>query len=199
MKIIKRYNNRRLYDTDLKKYITHKEVAVYIRAEIPFQVFENATGEDITLNVLSQLLVGEVKESRDLRGTKEILITAINEGGKKSMSILKNTFLAGVGFFNMTKKKAEEIIDSLIKNGEIEKSDRKEAVLELLGKAEETTAKATSRVKEETVGVRRDLKKLADKVKTAVDNRPQKKIMDELEKLSKKVDKLAKKIDGKDE
>lgn len=197
MKIIKRYKNRRLYDTDLKKYITHNELALYIRTEIPFQVIENATGEDITLKVMSQLLVSELKDCNDLGGTKDILIEAINLGGKKSMSILKNTFLAGVGMFNLTKKKAEEIIDSLIKAGEISDSDRKQAVMELLDKAEESTAKVAEKVKKETSGVQKEIKKLADKVKQMTDKLPQNKIMAELEKLNKKVDNLAKKVNNK--
>jgi len=197
MKLIKRYKNRRLYDTDLKKYITHNELGLYVRAEIQFQVIENATGEDITLQVLGQLLTSELKDCHDMKGTKDILLEAISVGGKKSMSILKNTFLAGVGMFNLTKKKAEEIIDSLIKAGQIEKSDRKKAVLELLDKAEESTIKVAEKVKKETSGLQVEIKKLADRVKKSYENMPQKKIMSELEKLNKKVDNLAKKVNDK--
>jgi polyhydroxyalkanoate synthesis repressor PhaR len=194
MKIVKRYKNRRLYDTEEKKYITHTELTLIVRSKAPFCVIDNATGKDITLPVLGQLFVGQLRDSEDIKNSKEILIEAINLGGKKSMSILKNTFLAGVGIFNLTKKKAEELIDSLIKAGEISKSDRKQAILELLDKAEESTVKMKDKVVKETAGIQKEITKMADKVKKAAEKFPQKRIMAELEKLNKKVDDLAKKV-----
>jgi poly(hydroxyalkanoate) granule-associated protein len=179
----------------LKKYITHYELAAVVRSKTPFKVIENATGEDVTLAVLGQLLISQLKSYDDIKESKEILIETINLGGKKSMSILKNTFLAGVGMFNLTKKKAEEVIDSLIKAGEISKSDRKKAVMELLDKAEASTVKIKEKITNETSGWQKEYSKLADRVKKAIDKLPQKRIMAELEKLNKKVDKLAKKVE----
>ncbi|MFH2035692.1 MAG: polyhydroxyalkanoate synthesis regulator DNA-binding domain-containing protein [Candidatus Zixiibacteriota bacterium] len=197
MKIIKRYKNRRLYDTELKKYITHEDINLMVKAEESFMVIENATGKDITLSVLGYLLIGKLKNYDNIKESKEILIETINLGGKKSMTILKNTFLAGIGIFNLTKKKAEEVVETLIKAGEIDKSDKKTAVMELLDKAEEQTIKMKDKVVKETVGLQKEFNKLSEKVKKAIDNMPQKKIMTELEKLNKKVDQLAKKVDGK--
>ena len=48
------------------------------------------------------------------------------------MSLLKNTVLASIGLFEVTKARAEKIIDDLIKRGELSRSDRKQAVLELV-------------------------------------------------------------------
>jgi polyhydroxyalkanoate synthesis repressor PhaR len=195
MKIIKRYKNRRLYDTDLKKYITHQELTTVVRRDIPFKIIDNASGDDITLPVLGQLLAGELKERPDHGGTRQILIEAINQGGKKSMAVLKNTFLAGVGIVNLTKKKAEDVIDSLIKAGQINKSDRKQAVVELLDKAEATTVRVADKVKKETGGLQREVKKISDRIKELADRLPQKKIMIELENMNKKIDALAKKVE----
>ncbi|RKX28182.1 MAG: hypothetical protein DRP46_09015, partial [Candidatus Zixiibacteriota bacterium] len=141
MRIIKRYKNRRLYDTERKEYITHAELRLIIKSGMPFKIIDSESEKDITLAVLSRLLTGEVRNWQDVKESREVLIEVINRGGEQSMSILKNTFLASVGIFNVTKKKAEEIIDSLIKAGEISKSDRKQAVMELLDRAEESTIK----------------------------------------------------------
>lgn len=195
MRVIKRYKNRRLYDTDIKKYITHNELGDIVRLEAPFKIIDNASGKDITVPVLGRMFVTELKSHEDKKSAKEILIETINLGGKKSMSILRNTFLAGVGIFNLTKQKAGEIIDSLIKAGEISKSARKTAIMELLDKAEETTSKMKERIIKETSGLQKEIAKIGDKVKKAADKLPQKKIMAELEKLNKKVDALAKKVE----
>jgi len=197
MRIIKRYKNRRLYDTERKEYITHAELRLIIKSGMPFKIIDSESEKDITLAVLSRLLTGEVRNWQDVKESREVLIEVINRGGEQSMSILKNTFLASVGIFNVTKKKAEEIIDSLIKAGEISKSDRKQAVMELLDRAEESTIKMKDKVVKESSGIQREANKVLDMIKKAVDKMPQKKIMSELDRLNKKVDELAKKLDEK--
>jgi polyhydroxyalkanoate synthesis repressor PhaR len=197
MRVIKRYKNRRLYDTELKRYITHAELKAIIGKPETFRIIDSASGQDITLAVLGRLLTEQLDREKNVKSYKDKLVEIINNGGKKSVSILKNTFLASIGIFNLTKKKAEEIIDSLIKAGEISKSERKQAVMELLDKAEESTAKIKERVKKESSSVQTEVNKVLDKIKKSTEGLSNKKMMAELEKLNKKVDKLAKSIDDK--
>jgi polyhydroxyalkanoate synthesis repressor PhaR len=56
MKLIKRYPNRRLYDTELKSYITLSEVRDYIKGYQTFQVVDSKSGDDMTRQVLLQVL-----------------------------------------------------------------------------------------------------------------------------------------------
>ncbi|SHH18546.1 polyhydroxyalkanoate synthesis repressor PhaR [Ferrimonas marina] len=56
MKLIKRYPNRRLYDTELKGYITLMDVRGYIKNYEPFSVVDSKTGDEITRAVLLQVL-----------------------------------------------------------------------------------------------------------------------------------------------
>ena len=117
MRIIKRYKNRRLYDTERKAYITHAELRLIIKSGIPFKIIDSENEDDITLAVLSRLLTGEVRNWQDIKESKDVLIEVINRGGEQSMSILKNTFLASVGIFNVTKKKAEESLEMAFEKG----------------------------------------------------------------------------------
>ncbi len=199
MRVIKRYKNRRLYDTELKRYITHAELKAIVEKRASFKIIDSKSGQDITLAVLGRLLTEQLNREENVKSYKVKLIEIINYGGKKSVSILKNTFLASVGIFNLTKKRAEEIIDSLIKAGEISKSERKQAVMELLDKAEESTAKIKERVKKESGGVQKEINKVLDKIKKTTEGFSPKRVMAELEKLNKKVDKLAKSIENKKE
>ncbi len=59
---IKKYANRRLYDTESSSYITLDRLAAMIREGRDFEVVDAKTGEDITHNVLTQIIVDE--ESR---------------------------------------------------------------------------------------------------------------------------------------
>jgi len=193
MRIIKRYKNRRLYDTELKSYITHTELGYIIRRGDPFKVIDSSTGKEITLAVLGQVLIGNLKNEKDKTKSKERLIELINKGGRKSMSILRNTYLASVGMFNLTKNKAEEIIDSLIKAGDISKSERKEAVLELLDKAEKSAAKMKEKIVKETGNIQKNLQKDVGNVVGKFKLATQK----DIDALNKKIDKLAKALEKK--
>ena len=59
---IKKYANRRLYDTDSSTYITLDRLAEMTREGREFEVVDAKTGEDITRQVLTQIIVDE--ESR---------------------------------------------------------------------------------------------------------------------------------------
>lgn len=193
MRIIKRYKNRRLYDTELKSYITHAELGSIIRRGDPFKVIDSATGDEITLAVLGQVLIGNLKHEKNEAKSKEKLIELINKGGRKSMSILRNTYLASVGIFNITMKKAEEIIDSLIKAGDISKSERKEAVLELLDKAEKSAAKMKEKIIKETGNIQKNLQKDVGKAVGKFKLATQK----DIDALNKKIDKLTRALNNK--
>ena len=59
---IKKYANRRLYDTESSAYITLDRLSEMIREGREFEVIDAKTGEDITRQVLTQIIVDE--ESR---------------------------------------------------------------------------------------------------------------------------------------
>ena len=56
---IKKYANRRLYDTESSTYITLDKLAEMIREGREFEVVDAKTGEDITRHVLTQIIVDE--------------------------------------------------------------------------------------------------------------------------------------------
>ena len=60
--IIKKYGNRRLYDTTLSAYINQDEVAQMVQEGRDVQVVDAATGEDLTRLVLTQIVVQHAKE-----------------------------------------------------------------------------------------------------------------------------------------
>ena len=57
--VIKKYANRRLYNTDSSSYITLEHLAAMTRAGRDFQVFDAKSGEDITRAVLTQIVMEE--------------------------------------------------------------------------------------------------------------------------------------------
>lgn len=55
-RIIKKYPNRRLYDTEISSYITLEEVRQLVLTGTPFEVHDAKTGEDLTRAVLLQII-----------------------------------------------------------------------------------------------------------------------------------------------
>jgi polyhydroxyalkanoate synthesis repressor PhaR len=60
--VIKKYENRRLYDTTNSSYVNLKEVAQMVQEGKEIQVLDAATGEDLTRLVLTQIIVEHAKE-----------------------------------------------------------------------------------------------------------------------------------------
>jgi polyhydroxyalkanoate synthesis repressor PhaR len=56
---IKKYANRRLYDTESSAYITLDRLAAMVREGREFEVVDAKSGEDITRQVLTQIIVDE--------------------------------------------------------------------------------------------------------------------------------------------
>jgi len=66
IRIIKKYPNRRLYDTESSCYITLTEVRELVINEIPFKVVEQKTNEDVTRSILLQIILDQESETNPL-------------------------------------------------------------------------------------------------------------------------------------
>lgn len=64
MKIIKRYSNRKLYDTSQSSYVTLDEIAEMVRAGEDVQIIDNKSGEDLTRVTLAQIVFENEKKER---------------------------------------------------------------------------------------------------------------------------------------
>lgn len=69
-RIIKRYENRKLYDTESRKYVSLEEIASLIRQGIDVQVVDNVTDADITTQTLTQVIFEEGKKGRNPLSTE---------------------------------------------------------------------------------------------------------------------------------
>lgn len=72
-RIIKKYPNRRLYDTEESRYITLSEVRGLVTAGIPFKVVDTQSGEEITRSILLQVIIEQENEQEPLFTTESLL------------------------------------------------------------------------------------------------------------------------------
>ncbi|MGE5569753.1 MAG: polyhydroxyalkanoate synthesis regulator DNA-binding domain-containing protein [Rhodospirillales bacterium] len=86
--VIKKYENRRLYDTVNSRYINLDDVARMIRRGIDVQVIDARTGDDITRLILTQIIVEDVKEREFALPTDILrqLVLASGEASRESVA-----------------------------------------------------------------------------------------------------------------
>ncbi len=64
--VVKKYANRRLYNTEASSYVTLEDLANMVRLGRDFVVYDAKSGEDITRSVLTQIIVEEESKGRNL-------------------------------------------------------------------------------------------------------------------------------------
>lgn len=90
---IKRYANRKLYDTRDSRYVTLQQIAAYVREGEDVTIIDNTTKEDLTNVTLAQIIYEEEKKGSDPnRGTTSVrtLRTLIQQSGEKLMTTLRD-------------------------------------------------------------------------------------------------------------
>lgn len=81
--VIKKYENRRLYDTTNSRYVNLEEVAQLLQQGSDVQVIDVATGEDITRLILTQIIVEDAK-TQDSKFPLDLLREMVVASGRIS-------------------------------------------------------------------------------------------------------------------
>lgn len=68
--VIKKYANRRLYNTGTSTYVTLEDLAAMVKTEEDFVVYDAKSGEDITRSVLTQIIFEQEGKGHNLLPTK---------------------------------------------------------------------------------------------------------------------------------
>jgi polyhydroxyalkanoate synthesis repressor PhaR len=87
--LIKRYANRKLYNTETSRYITLKGIAELLEADQEVRVIDNESGEDITSVTLSQILVDTERSNRAVPGN--LLSELVQRGGDALYGALRRS------------------------------------------------------------------------------------------------------------
>lgn len=93
MPIIKRYPNRKLYDTEAKRYVTLEHITQMIHNGQDVQVVDHETGEDLTNLTLSQIIFEQEKKGSGL--LPRALLTNLIRAGEGTFEQVRRTLLGG--------------------------------------------------------------------------------------------------------
>lgn len=129
MPIIKRYPNRKLYDTDAKQYVTLNRIAELIRQGEEVQVIDHATGQDLTALTLTQIIFEQEKKQKGLL-PNSILTGLIRTSGDRLTSIQRSLFSST--FWQQIDEEIKRRIQALTKLGELTEEEGKRILDKLL-------------------------------------------------------------------
>ena len=93
--VIKKYANRRLYDTSGSSYINLEDIAALVRNGKDFQVVDAKTGEDLTRVTLTQIIVEDTKgqpTGLPLELLRQLIVSTDRVGQEFIMWYLKSAF-----------------------------------------------------------------------------------------------------------
>lgn len=94
-RVIRKYPNRRLYDTAAGRYVNLEDIAALVRLGEDVQVLDAKTGEDVTRVVLTQIIVEDAKDRGALLPLELLrqLILITDRAGRELLSTVE-TLLA---------------------------------------------------------------------------------------------------------
>lgn len=89
---IKKYSNRRLYDSTNKRYVTLEDIATLIREGSEIKVLDSQSGENITKVILIQVILESEKNREDILPVS-FLHMLIKYGNQVAKDFFENYFL----------------------------------------------------------------------------------------------------------
>ncbi|RTZ95172.1 MAG: hypothetical protein DSY90_14170 [Deltaproteobacteria bacterium] len=124
MRLIKKYANRKLYDTTARKYISQGRVAELIKNGEPVRIVDHVTGEDITAAVVSRLL-GEENAPENGGIPAGMLVQLLRKGSDTLTDYAHKYTSIFQGAMTLAEDEVDSLVHRLVKNREITVTEAK--------------------------------------------------------------------------
>jgi polyhydroxyalkanoate synthesis repressor PhaR len=131
MRVIKRYPNRKLYDTEAKAYITLNGIAALIRGGEEVQVVANTSGEDLTTLVLTQVILEQEKKQGGY--LPRSVLTGLVRAGGDTLTSLRRSLVSPLDLLRQVDEEIDHRLQSLFKRGELAEEEVRRLRDKLLG------------------------------------------------------------------
>ena len=181
-KIIKRYQNRKLYDTQSSCYVTLEDIAGMIKRGEDVSVIDNKTKEDLTSVTLTQIIYEEEKKQRSILPL-DALKKLIRSSGESLTDMFEKVIHPGLTTIQTARDEVEKVIGKLVKRGRLDPvqggnlvAELKEGTNQWQRRFEQSWTQVTDVIKSLTV-----LKKQVDELEDQVDQ-----LTKAIEKIKKK-------------
>lgn len=110
-RLVKRYSNRKLYDTSESRYVTLDEIARWVKGGEDVKIVENESGEDLTAVTFAQIIL---EEERKKNGYLSLpLLRNLIQHGEAALQNLAATVDRGMEAIRTAPERARERVQEL--------------------------------------------------------------------------------------
>lgn len=113
VRIIKKYPNRRLYDTEESRYITLSDVRSLVNNQVEFSVIEKKTGNDITCQILLQVITEQETHGNTVLN-RNFLSQIINSYGSNVQGMVGGYLEQSMNMFMQQRKQMRDRIKNVL-------------------------------------------------------------------------------------
>ena len=119
---IKKYSNRKLYDSTDKRFISMDEIAELIKAGEEISIHNHRTGQDLTASIVSQLL-GRKIGNFDSEVPSKVLFQLLRQGSKGLVGSTRKYFGFWQNALTMAEDELDKFVNVFVKDSEISKDE----------------------------------------------------------------------------
>lgn len=178
---IKRYANRKLYDTKDKNYITLDQISGLIKAGQEVSVVDNQTGEDLTSATISQILARD-KKMKNGDVVSSVLIQLLRKGGGTLVDYGKKYVSLWESGLTLAEDEIDRLVNRLVKDQELSESEGSKLKKDISGRADNLKKWIGEKI-DQRINHTLSLMNLATKAQVA-------NLTTKIDSLTKKVEKL---------
>lgn len=117
-RVIKKYPNRRLYDTAESKYVTLSDVRELVLGGVAFCVIDKKSGEDITRSILLQIII-EQEEDGDPMFSTDVLEQMIGFYGNSVQTQAGDFIQDSLALFQEQQKRFQEQVTGALQSNPV--------------------------------------------------------------------------------
>lgn len=121
LRLIKRYGNRKLYDTSESRYITLDEIARLVRSGNDVKVIDNENGDDLTAITFAQIILEEEKRRSSLISLG--LLRELVQHGEDTLAEIRTRVEKGVEAIGTIGEKAGRRVQEIVSGSVGERSE----------------------------------------------------------------------------
>ncbi len=129
---IKKYANRKLYDSTDKKYISMNRLSELIKQGEDIVIIDNETGKDLTASIVSSL-IARTKDQAENTVSSGMLIRMFRKGGAALTDYTRKYTSLWQKSFTLAEDELDSLVKKLIKDKEISKSEGSRIRTDIIG------------------------------------------------------------------
>lgn len=114
MHLVKRYSNRKLYDSSDRRQITLDGIAELVRVGEDVKVVDNDSGEDITTVILTEILLD--RERKAAGPFSKSILTGLVRAGTATFEQFRRT-ITGTGLVQLAEQEVERVFNTWVELG----------------------------------------------------------------------------------